>query len=276
MSNYPKRNQLRLVALDLDGTVICSRGEAPISERVKRAVAALQQDGIAVTFVTGRTEDYAAPIAAEFGIDKPLVTYNGARLVSVREERVIYRAKVDRSAAAQICEWLQASDEVVACYLNRDNKLHLVQNRCSGRPDHDDHLFGTPRHLVASLPDEIREDNSEVSKLIVATQRPLDREILERFGPVVQVVRTHQELLEILPLGVSKGDGVMRLCSLLDIDPAQVLAIGDQDNDISTFEVCGFSVAMGDAPARVKDAATFITETFAEDGCARALERIAK
>jgi 5-amino-6-(5-phospho-D-ribitylamino)uracil phosphatase len=274
MSNYPKREDLRLIALDLDGTVICSKGESPISERTKQAVRSVQSAGIPVTFVTGRTEDYAAPIALDFLIETPLVTYNGARVVSLVDSHVLYQSTVDTSVAASLCQWLQERDEVVACYLNRQGKLHLVQSRCSGRPAHDDHLFGTPRFLVESLSEEIGRDQSEVSKLIVSTQRPLAQEILERFGPIVQAVRTHEELVEILPLGVSKGNGVLRLCEILKIEPSRVLAIGDQENDISTFGICGYSVAMGDAPSQVREAAGFVTGTFAQDGCAQALERI--
>lgn len=273
MTNYPKREDLKLVALDLDGTVICSVGQSPISARTRDAVKALQASGLPVTFVTGRTEDYAAPIAREFEIDLPLVTYNGARLYSPKESRTLFAAKLESELASGLCDWLQTDDEVIACYLSRDEALHLVQSRCSGRPSHDDHLFGTPRHMVESVATEIGKGDF-VSKIIVSTQRPLADEIREKFGPVVQAVRTHPELVEILPLGVSKGAGVLRLCEHLNIPASQVLAIGDQENDISTFEVCGFSVAMGDAPQNVRDAAHHVTADFAQDGCAQALERL--
>lgn len=271
---YPKLEDLDLVALDLDGTVICSKGESPISDRTKKAVQSLQRRGLPVTFVTGRTEDYASPIARDFSIEHPMVTYNGARIFSERQNKIVYEATVDKEAATELCRWLRQDEEVVACYLNREGKLHLLQSRCSGRPAHDDYLFGTPRHIVDRLDEHINRSGITVSKLIVSTQRALDKEIEEKFGPVVQAVRTHHELMEILPLGVSKGSGVQRLCRLLNIDASRVLAVGDQQNDISTFGVCGYSVAMGDAPEAVKEAAQFTTGSFQEDGCAQALERI--
>ena len=270
----PKKNEIKLVALDLDGTVMCSQGKSPVSERTKMAVAALLQAGIPVTFVTGRTEDYAMPLAREFGLQAPLVTYNGARIYCPKESRVLHESTIDPLQAASIADWLKTDDEIVACYFTRDGRLHLYQSRCSGNPAHDDYLFGTPRTIVESLSGEIRVPKSTVSKLIVSTQRPLESEVPERFGPVAHVVRTHPELLEILPMGVSKGQGVVRLLQMLAIDPVNVVAVGDQDNDISTFEVCGFSAAMGDAPDHVKLAATMITGTFEEDGCAQILEKL--
>jgi Cof subfamily protein (haloacid dehalogenase superfamily) len=274
MPELPNKQSVKLVALDLDGTVMCAQGKSPVSERTKQAVFSLQDSGIPVTFVTGRTEDYAMPLAKEFGLETPLVTYNGTRIYCPQQSRVLHDSVIESTHAASIADWLKTDDEVVACYISRHGKLHLFQSRCSGRPAHDDYLFGTPRTIVESLSAEIAVEGSTVSKQIVSTQRPLETEVPERFGPVVHVVRTHPELLEILPVGVSKGQGVLRLCEMLAIDPAHVVAVGDQANDISTFEVCGFSVAMGDAPDHVKQAATVTTGTFEEDGCAQFLEKL--
>lgn len=274
MRKFPKREDLDLVALDLDGTVICPRGRRPVSERVLRAVRALQDDGLPVTFVTGRTEDYALPIARRFSLSVPMVTYNGARLFCPQEETVLYQATLPNPIAAQFARWLAQTGEVVATYLSRSGRLRLVQNRCSGDPGHDDYLFGTPRHLVQDLSAEIEDPAVTVSKMIVSTPRDLTREVEQLFGPVAQVVRTHPELVEILPPGVSKGSGVERLCAHLGVEPARVLAVGDQDNDLPTFRACGYSVAMGDAPEHVRAQADFTTHSFEEDGCARALEKI--
>ena len=274
MPDIPNKQHLKLVALDLDGTVMCAQGKSPVSQRTKLAVFALQDAGIPVTFVTGRTEDYAMPLAKEFGLRTPLVTYNGARMYCPEQARVLHESVIESKDAAAIADWLKSDDEVVACYITRDGRLHLFQSRCSGKPAHADYLFGTPRTIVESLSTEINVDKSSVSKLIISTQRPLETEVPERFGPVAHVVRTHPELLEVLPVGVSKGQGVQRLCEMLQIDPAHVVAVGDQDNDISTFEMCGFSVAMGAAPDHVKQAATITTGTFEEDGCAQFLEKL--
>lgn len=274
MTKYPTREDLQLIALDLDGTVICPRGQRPISPRTVRAVKALQDSGLPVTFVTGRTEDYALPIAELFGIEKPLVTYNGARLVCPLTQAVLHQSTLANHVAASIVSRLSPTDEVVAIYLNKNNRLHLVQNRCSGRPAHDDYLFGTPRHIVGDLTPQLNDFEVSVSKMIVSTPRDLPGELSSEFANMAQVVRTHPELVEILPAGVTKGEGVTRLCRHLGISLDAVLAVGDQDNDLSTFERCGYSVAMGDAPVHVRESADFVTGEFEQDGCALALEKV--
>lgn len=271
MVGLPTVSDLSLVALDLDGTVMCPYGKAPLSQRCLRAVERLQAAGLPVTFVTGRTEDYALPIADRFAITTPLVTYNGGRLYSPTERRTLYQAAISEARSGDLMDWLDGRSEVVAVYWGSPEGLRLVQNRCSGDPATDDYLFGTPRAIVGSLVSDRSADHS-LSKVIVVTREPIEHEVAVLFGDDVQAVRTHPDLFEILPAGVSKGSGVLRLCHLLGVPPARVLAIGDQENDISSFQAVGYSIAMGDAPDAVKAAANWTTADFDQEGCAQALE----
>ena len=269
----PKMKDLDLVALDLDGTVMCPFGRSPITARVRSSIERLLAMGLAVTFITGRTEDYAAPIAESFNLQIPIVTYNGGRIYSVTEKKVIYQASVERAAGTQLLEFLDGQKAVVASYFSSPKGLHLVQNHCSGNPDYDDYLFGTPRRIVGHLSGEFTEARS-LSKLIVATKSQLEKELNDRFGHSTRVVRTHPELVEILPHGVDKGSGLRELLSRLKLDPRRVLAVGDQANDIATFQLVGYSAAMGDAPQMVRDSADWVTGKFSEEGCAEVLEAL--
>lgn len=273
LAGLPRASDLSLVALDLDGTVMDPYGKAPISRRCLDSVARLQETGLPVTFVTGRTEDYALPIARAFGITTPLVTYNGGRLFSPTEERAIYQAAIPAGRVDEILHWLDGLSDVVAVYWAGTQGLHLVQNRCSGEPATDDYLFGTPRQIVGPFLAG-RDPEHTLSKVIVVTRQTQEGQVAAMFGHDVQAVRTHPDLFEILPAGINKGSGVARLCQLLNIEPSRVLAMGDQENDISTFQTVGYSVAMGDSPEHVKQAARWTTGDFADEGCAQALEAL--
>lgn len=273
MRKFPKIEDLELIALDLDGTVMCPFGKAPVSERTRRAVRAVTERGVPVTFVTGRTEDYAVSLFREMGLSTPMVTYNGARIYCPQEGRPLFEAAIEREVGLRLLEWLEPEDEVACLYTTMDGSLHLLQNRSSGDDGYDDYLFGVPRQVVGR-PAQHLEGTGPITKLIVVTKRDFASEFSSRFRDSAKLVRTHPELVEILPPGVSKGEGVRKLCRHLAIDPAKVLAVGDQENDVSTFELCGYAVAMGDAPESVKQAADFITGTFEEDGCAAALEKL--
>ena len=73
--------------------------------------------------------------------------------------------------------------------------------------------------------------------------------------------------------GVDKGAGVRALCAMLDIDPARVLAIGDNDNDIPMLEAVGFGIAMGESSAGLRAVADWVAPSITEDGAAYALEK---
>ncbi len=269
----PRAADLQLVALDLDGTVMCPYGKAPLSQRCLAAVAALQQAGLPVTFVTGRTEDYAAPIAERFAVTTPLVTYNGGRIYSPTEGRTLYQAAIPTGRVEELLSWLDGLSDVVAVYWGSPAGLKLVQNRPSGDDAMDDYLFGTPRQVVGPFLAG-READDTLSKVIVVSKEPMEGELTRHFGSDIQPVRTHPDLFEILPGGVSKGTGVLRLCQMLGIDPAKVLAVGDQENDVATFQAVGYSVAMADAPDSVKAQARWVTGLFQDEGCAQVLEAL--
>lgn len=269
----PHARELGLVALDLDGTLMCPFGQTPLTERRLAAVATLQAAGVPVTFVTGRTEDYARPIAEKFGVTAPLVTYNGGRLYCPVEKRSLYQASIDSSEVPSLLRWLDERADVIAVYLGTEKGLRLVQNRSSGYEATDDYLFGTPREVVGAF-SPLWSEPMSFSKAIVVTRDNHEAELKASFGDRIQVVRTHPDLFEILPGGVSKGSGVARLCEHLGIEPAKVLAVGDQENDVSTFQAVGYSVAMGDAPEAVKASARWVTANFEDEGCAMVLESL--
>ena len=81
-------------------------------------------------------------------------------------------------------------------------------------------------------------------------------------------------MVEGTALGIDKGEGILRLCQLLQIDPQRVLAIGDNDNDIPMLKTVGYGVAMGNATPGAKAVAKWVAPSVEEDGAAVALEKL--
>ena len=73
--------------------------------------------------------------------------------------------------------------------------------------------------------------------------------------------------------GVSKGEGLKQLCKTLDVDTSQVVAIGDNENDISMFQVAGLAIAMENGDDIAKEYSHVITDINDEDGVAKAIEK---
>jgi Cof subfamily protein (haloacid dehalogenase superfamily) len=101
----------------------------------------------------------------------------------------------------------------------------------------------------------------------------LRRQLSRQIGRQVTLVQALDTMLEVLPQGASKGDGLRRLLDFLSISPDHVLAIGDGENDIGMLQLARIGVAMGNAPQEVKAAADYVAGTNDADGVAEAVER---
>ncbi len=268
-----------LVALDLDGTILDKRFQGLISSRVRRAVAAVQAGGIPVTLATGRTLDYVRPLAQELDIRVPVITTQGAVVGDPRTGQIHFEATMPMEAARTIVRWAQAHDRVLVLYFSDGRGgTRMYQNREEWPPEVYDHWFGTPRILQPDLMELLTGPGAHPPlKFILVNdihQEPdLGPFIQELLGPEVHVVRTLDLLVEGTARGVDKGAGLRHLCELLGLDPARVLAIGDNENDIPLLQAAGFGVAMGQASAKVKAVADWVAPPIQEDGAAVALER---
>jgi hydroxymethylpyrimidine pyrophosphatase-like HAD family hydrolase len=134
-------------------------------------------------------------------------------------------------------------------------------------------LFGLP---VVELPDLRAALDPPPTKFVITC--PADEadailaELDARFGQVLHIVRSHDILVEGVAPSVSKGHALAKLAELLDVPQAEVMAIGDRDNDVPMLAWAGLGVAMGDAPPVVRAAARWLAPPLAEDGAAVAIE----
>jgi Cof subfamily protein (haloacid dehalogenase superfamily) len=101
----------------------------------------------------------------------------------------------------------------------------------------------------------------------------LEPELRHMFDGRLGVIRSHAMFVDINPLGVSKGDALQRLAAHLGIHQAQVMAVGDQDNDVPMITWAGVGVAMGNSSPAAKAAADWVAPPLAQDGAAVAIER---
>jgi Cof subfamily protein (haloacid dehalogenase superfamily) len=120
--------------------------------------------------------------------------------------------------------------------------------------------------------EEFPEKGQAIAKAcFVGSQELLDR--VEDWGQDFNVLRTDARFLELLNPKVNKGQGLKELCGRLEIAPEEVMAIGDERNDLDMFAFTGTSVAMGNGNDLVKQAADYVTSSNDEDGIAQALEK---
>jgi Cof subfamily protein (haloacid dehalogenase superfamily) len=260
---------IRLVVLDMDGTLIGP--DLIVSPRVRRAVAAAQARGVAVTLATGRMFDFVQPFARDLGITTPFISYQGGLVKAADAAAPIYRATMDRALVREVLELCARRGWRLVLYA--DDEVYLTER------DHSEsfyrYMLGERLVWVDDLATVI--DQHEPLKFIIFVEpqeaAEVEAELKQRFDGRMSIVRSHEMIIEGNPLGAAKVDALQRLAAHLGIPQAEVMTVGDQDNDAEIIAWAGVGVAMGNGSPAAKAAADWIAPPFEEDGAAVAIER---
>jgi Cof subfamily protein (haloacid dehalogenase superfamily) len=285
---------VRLLALDLDGTLLNSRGL--LTERNVRAVAEARERGVRVALVTGRRFRDARPLALQLGLDVPIISHNGAltkhartletvalRLLPLEAAREVLRVGRAQGADALVSADPHGAGVLVYEHLSDDNHT-LAKYIAWARRIHGDEAEEAVR-CVPSLEDYM--DQEEPVHIAFSgnyeMMRDLDEILRRELGANVKVLSTlypkqNFAIVDCLHPEVSKGVGVAAVAAEYGLEREEVMAIGDNFNDLEMLEFAGTSVVMGNAEAslqaRLRNIRSFhVTATNDQDGVACAIER---
>jgi HAD superfamily hydrolase (TIGR01484 family) len=246
----------RLVALDVDGTLV--DGENVMTDAVRSVVRALRDTGVETVISTGRNVPGVMDAVRKLGLEDGYgVGSNGSVVISYDPVEVLHSVTFDASEAVrrvlrEIPDALVAVEELGVGY------------RVS-RPFPEGEIAGTM--VVEDIESLIAEP---VTRVVIRSPE----HSAEEFASLVADLGLHDTnyyigytaWLDLAPQGVSKASGLEFLCERLGVDRADVLAVGDGNNDLEMLTWAGRGVAMGHAPDAVKDAADAVTGSIDADG----------
>ncbi len=265
---------IRLIALDLDGTLL--REDNTIGPRSLEALHAAHAKGVAIVLASGRMTPAMEPTAEALGLDVSLISYNGAAVcgpISSGRKRLFHRP-LPAGIAGELYAYARHRRLQVNYYLDdvivSEDEPHL-------RPwiEMYRERTGSPYRFVESLEGYLHRDptkllfvlNPDIREEVVAHWKP-------KLGARAAVVRTECEYLEFLAPGADKGEAVAFIARSLNVQPAEVLAMGNGENDIPMLHYAGCSVAVPSAGPACRAAARFVTTNdHQHDAVAEALER---
>jgi Cof subfamily protein (haloacid dehalogenase superfamily) len=270
--NLPEtRHQYRLLACDLDGTLIGA--DTTISMRLQKALSAVHARGLSVTLATGRAFPATLPFARLINVSIPLICYQGGLIKDPMDGQQLFRATMERSMVLQVVKLASARGWHLIVYIDDDV---FLRERCYSHKFYLD-LLGARLHQVDDLATIIKQYPRDPAKFILVADKAkadlIQTEMNTRFGQQMGIIRSHDLFVEGNPLGVSKGDALRRLAEHLNIPQNQVMAIGDQENDASMLAWSGLGVAMGSGSESAKAAADWIAPPFEDEGAVTAIER---
>lgn len=268
----------KLIVTDMDGTLLNSDKE--VSPDTVEALRTLMKTGARVTLATGRIYRAAKRYADQIGMTTPLICCNGAVIVDPVTDELLFGAPIPATIGKQVLEIARRYDvyyhlyDKETIYSERMEKLIAYFQRTS--------LDHPPQHRVGTevVPDamalfEQKEiykigfhfDNSERS-----AQMRQEVEAIEGIAGY----KSLDTIYDVLMAGVNKGSALERLCGILGVRREEVMAFGDNENDLEMLEYAGMGVAMANAEAFVHDVADHVTASNDEEGVLRALEAVFK
>lgn len=281
---------IKLLALDLDGTTLNSLGE--IADSTRKAISAAEHAGVLVTIATGRRFRDARPRGLDLGLNAPLITHNGALLKFADSGETTAFSTLPTETAIALMEIGRSVDSHPMVSSDpRGDGLLLFDRTSLETPALESHirwsdrLHGAVGRNGLRMVDDIAlaVESAEVVHIsfsgTCAAMEALANEFSIALSGRVKVLKTVYPgrdftLLDILPPDASKGHGVAKLASLNSIEASEVMAIGDNFNDLDMLEYAGTPVLMGNADQSLRARGEFYT-TLSNDegGVAAAIER---
>ena len=284
------RGQFRILALDVDGTLLDRDGN--LRPRTAAAVARAAKAGIRPVLCTGRRYRRARPIAARLALDTPIVCNSGAIVKDPWDDQTLWRADFDASLAADLLELFDSDQRPAVAFTDRgaQESDFIVPGFPTGCPFFDDYVGQNHHHAEFDPgwarmrgPKKKLPSRDALFHLCAIGSRPemlaFQQRVMDRLDARVQtfVQRSPRYLgtmCEILRHDASKWTAVLYLANLWGVDPAEICAVGDDMNDVPMIRNAGLGVAMGHAPSEVLAAADRITGDHDQDGVAMLVDEV--
>lgn len=259
---------IKLIASDLDGTLLNDQCE--ISARTKEAVRRAREMGVVFTLATGRMYCSALPFALELGIDVPLITYQGALVKTSISKEVIYHRPLPMELAKEIISIGEKEKYNINVYLNDQIFIHRETEMIRDYS----RTVKVPYTVVEDLSLFLDQDPTKV--LFIGEEEPLVSlwgKLNKKFENQAYITKSSPHFLEFTHPKANKGEGILAIAQSLGIKKEEIMAFGDNFNDIELLGAAGIAVAMGNARAELKEKADLVTGTNVQDGVADAIEK---
>ncbi len=273
---------VRLIALDIDGTLLDSRWQLPAANRA--AVAEAARRGIEVALVTGRRYDFALPVARQFECPLTMIVNNGA-LIRTPDGETHLRHVLDQTVARSVLESTKPWREGAAVVFDRPIANQIMLEAL--REDDSIRYAYYKRNLenigIASpLEHSLTEDPIQVMfSGTVAEMRAVESILRSAdFAPGYRLAVTLYEprdfaMIDVLPADCTKGRSLAEWAQRRGLRRDEILAVGDNHNDLEMLQVAGIPVVMANGVPELKVHGWHETLSNDESGVAVAIERFA-
>jgi Cof subfamily protein (haloacid dehalogenase superfamily) len=271
---------VRLIAIDIDGTLLDSRSRLP--DRNLAAINAAAGLGVHLVLATGRSFRFARPIAEPLPPSVSLLVSNGALIKSTAGDTLLRRL-LPRSIARKVLDATLAFRDTAALVFDRTEGAYVVFERIDWDHPNRKRYYEKHRAYIEAftpLEDSLVEDPIQVMfNGGVSTMRAL-MDLLQEvtWTDEIHVALTEYRqrdfsMVDVMAAGCSKGTALADLTRILGFERNEVMAVGDNFNDVQMLEFAGLPIVMGNADPGLKRPGWHVTATHDEAGLADAIEK---
>lgn len=259
-----------MVVTDIDGTI--ADKDANISTSVRNTIKKLCDRGIKVVLATGRMFRATYPVLVDLNLNTPIISYQGGFVKEYNgEQKILYAKYTDKTKAHEVIDYFREKNVHINVYVN---DVLYVEND-------DEYIkkYIENRNIVYTVVDDLKKvDMNGLHKVLGIDKNPekiikVTEELKEKYKRNLYIIRSTPYFCEVSNPQASKAAALCFLRDYWGFKTNEVLAIGDQDNDIDMIEAAGIGVAMGNGTEKLKEAADFITKSINDDGFSFAMEK---
>ncbi|WP_027702447.1 Cof-type HAD-IIB family hydrolase [Metaclostridioides mangenotii] len=263
--------QYKLIVTDMDGTLL--NREQEMTPKNREAIDFAIENGVRVALASGRMYDSAKQHIEYLNMDIPIIACNGS-LIKSSNGTLIYSNKIDTGLCLKAVEVLEKYNVYYQC--QHEDLLFCKDS------DNKDSIYYKINEFMKTQTKVVIEDdlkdsilNNDILKFTIIEENntsilPVIKEELETIEGL-KITSSWENNIEIMSEGVDKGQAIKMLCEHLNIDKSEIMAFGDNYNDIEMLEYAGLGVAMGNSNDDIKEIADYVTDTNEESGFANAI-----
>lgn len=264
----------KLVVTDMDGTLLNS--EKKISGENLKAIKRLKEKGVKFAIATGRLDTMIKSYLKEIENDSPVICCNGALIRNILKDEFYYANDIENKDCLKVSEICNKYSVPFVLYGEHTVYSNSVNFKIKSLYDYNSKVCEEDKvkiNIASNIFDEFNGKERIFKILVISDDSKTFEKIKNEINSITGLVayKSDVNFLDVMHSGVDKGDALNKLSQIMNIKREEIIAIGDNHNDVGMLKNAGYSIAMENGENVAKDAADYITCSNDEDGVAKAL-----
>jgi len=287
MSRNYEPKMIKGLAIDLDGTTLLPGGV--LGKRTRNVLRKLIDRGMQIIISTGRAIEAAEKYRSAIGAEGPMVFFNGAEVADVPSGKILHTNGINMNVVdfgTDIARDLNVHYQVylpagISPDTGKEDPNQMWEALCIEKFGAEAEYYQQHTGIIPVIKDLKKVAALPLKNVIKgmfiadpSLHDEIRKRMTERFGDSINIMRSFPTFLEIINAGVSKGEGLRIAMEHRGLKPEEVIAFGDEENDVPMFSIAGYACVPSNAREIIREAADFIYGPNTEEGLAEYLEKV--